>query len=190
MWPARIAADSVIGSKRIPTEDRMSIRSSLVSSIAWTSATTAAQTTTSSRAKASPTQVSDASAWRGSPIRMSNRIGVSTATIGPSLFQRIAGRAPADGAHRLVGAGVALGQAEAPAHLAQRLADVLAQDDPAAFQLDLENRTLGQPKGIAYRLRQGDLAAFGNRGFHRTGSGQSGYARNIHTFFVIFNLAY
>src|SRR3546814_5714130 len=114
----------------------MSIRSPLVSGIAWTSATTAAQTTTSSRARASPTQVSDASAWRASPIRMSNSTGESTAIIGSvlTLFQRVAGGAAADRAHRIVGAGMAFGQLEAPAHLAQRLAHVLAQDDTAAFQ--------------------------------------------------------
>lgn len=34
------------------------------------------------------------------------------------------------------------------------------------FQLDLERSALGQPKGIAYRLGQRDLAALGNGGFH------------------------
>src|SRR5690606_14807936 len=119
---------------------------------------------TSSRARASPTQASEASAKRGSPIRMSNRTEESTAIIGS--FHRIARGPSADRAHGLVGALEALGQLEPAAHLAQRLADVLAQDDAAAVQFHLEGGALGQAQRVAHGLGQGDLAAFGDGGFH------------------------
>src|SRR5690606_12028854 len=59
-----------------------------------------------------------------------------------------------------------LGQLEPAAHLAQRLADVLAQDDAAAVQFHLEGGALGQAQRVAHGLGQGDLAAFGDGGFH------------------------
>src|SRR5690606_8339031 len=164
----------------MPTEARTSIRSSLVSSIACTSATTGAQTTTSSRARASPTQASEASAKRGSPIRMSNRTEESTAIIGS--FHRIARGPSADRAHGLVGALEALGQLEPAAHLAQRLADVLAQDDAAAVQFHLEGGALGQAQRVAHGLGQGDLAAFGDGGFHGWPPRTKKYALIIHTY--------
>ena len=84
MWPARMAAASSVGSKRMPNVARVSIRFTEVSSIACTSATTASQTTTSSRARASPIQTSDACACCGSPMRMSSSTDESSAITGRS----------------------------------------------------------------------------------------------------------
>src|SRR5690606_8872514 len=68
-------------------------------------------------------------------------------------------------AHDVVGAH-ALGQPEAAAGARDGVVHVLAQDDPPALELDLEQRALGQPQRVAHRLGQGDLAALGNGGFH------------------------
>src|SRR5690606_1292508 len=68
--------------------------------------------------------------------------------------------------------------------------DVLAQDNSAAFQLDLQDRALGQAQRIAHRLGQSDLAAFGNGGFHGCLQGAYLHAAIIHTFSCILESAY
>src|SRR5688572_11157996 len=128
----------------MPSVASVSIRLTEVSSIDCTSATTASHTTTSSRASASPMHVSDASAKRGSPMSTSRRTEESRAIMDEESAHgcagscagcascRITGGAAARGAHGLIGGFQAVDQLELAAHLAQRLADVLAQDDAAA----------------------------------------------------------
>ena len=77
----------------------------------------------------------------------------------------VAGRAAAQLAHDVVG-GHAFRQLEATAHARQRVVDVLAQDDAAAVQLDLELRALGQAQRVAHGFGQRDLPALGDGGFH------------------------
>src|ERR1700679_921381 len=55
---------------------------------------------------------------------------------------------------------------ETATHARDGVADVLAQDDPAAVQFDLQHGALGQAERIAHGFRQRDLAAFGDSGFH------------------------
>src|SRR5699024_599399 len=86
--------------------------------------------------------------------------------------------------HHVVGAH-ALGQPETAAGARHRVVDVLAQDDAAVLELDLQGRTLGQSQRVAHRLGQGDLAAFGNGGFHGRPPGARRYAPIIHTFLSI-----
>src|SRR5690625_7919828 len=65
-----------------------------------------------------------------------------------SLVGRIAGGTAPDGAHGVIGAGHAVHEPVLAAYFAQRLADVLAQDDAAILQLDLENRAVGRPQAM------------------------------------------
>src|SRR5690606_12601581 len=64
------------------------------------------------------------------------------------------------------------------------------QDDAATLQLDLEQGALGQPQRMTHRRGQGDLAAFGYGGFHRTAPRMKRYARIIHTSSAILEPAY
>ena len=57
-------------------------------------------------------------------------------------------------------------QLEAAAQAGNGVVDVLAQDDPAAVQLDLQLRSLGEAQRVADGFRQRDLPAFGDSGFH------------------------
>src|SRR5690606_2054858 len=130
------------------------------------SLTTTSHSTTGPCARASRTQRSAASAMRGSSPSRSMRTDVSMAIIGrASGVDRVAGGAAAKLAHHVVGAH-ALGQAEPAAGARDGVVDVLAQDDPAAFQLHLQQGALGQAEGIAHGLGQGDLSALGDGGFH------------------------
>src|SRR5690606_32660897 len=90
-----------------------------------------------------------------------------------SGVHRVAGRAAAQAAHHVVGPH-ALGQPETAARTRHRVVDVLAQDDPAALELELEHAALGQAQRVPYRLGQGDLAAFGNSDFHGAPPGACG----------------
>src|SRR5690606_31897902 len=99
-----------------------------------------------------------------SPSR-SIRTEESMAIIAGSNVHRIARCASAEFAHDVVG-GHARRQLETPACARNRIADILAQDDAPTLQLHLEQGALGQPQRIAHRLGQGDLAAFGDGGFH------------------------
>jgi hypothetical protein len=61
---------------------------------------------------------------------------------------------------------VAVGELEAAAEPRDRLVDVLAQDDAAAVELDLQLRSLDEAERVAHGLGQRDLPAFGDRRFH------------------------
>src|SRR5262249_19668144 len=106
---------------------------------------------------------------------------VSTAIMAAaSELGLLAGLAAAQLAHDVVGAR-ARGQAEAPAHARDRVARVLAQYDPPAVELDLQDRALHEAQRVAHGLGQRDLSAFGDGGFH-------GVPRNrsVRTFYAYF----
>src|SRR5690606_12573923 len=106
-----------------------------------------------------------------------------------SRIHRVARRASAQLAHDVVGAH-ALGQLEATAGPRHGVVDVLAQDDPTVLELDLQGRALGQAQGVTHRLGQGDLAAFGDGGFHGCLGWALLHAAIIHTFSCILEDAY
>src|SRR5690606_21134514 len=109
------------------------------------SLTTTSHSTTGARASASRTQDSAASAMAASSPSRSIRTEESIAIISRwrSWIDRVARRPPAQLAHHIVGAH-ALGQLEAAAGARDGVVDVLAQDDAAAIDLDLEQGALGQ----------------------------------------------
>src|SRR5664279_1222072 len=138
---------------------------------ATTSLTTTSQTTTGPRASAWRRLSSDASA-RTSPPRRSISTDESTAIIekgpGGSGIDRVARCASAQLAHDVVGAH-ARRQLEPPAQARNGVFDVLAQDDGATVELDLELAALGEAQGVADGLGKGDLASLGNGRFHDGG---------------------
>src|SRR5690606_3665836 len=111
------------------------------------SLTTTSHSTTGPCASASRTHCSAASAMPASSPSRSIRTEVSIAIIDGSGVDRITRRAPAQFAHDVVGAH-AFGQLEPAAGAGDRIVHVLAQNDAAALQLDLQQGALGQPQGI------------------------------------------
>src|SRR5690606_31899807 len=130
------------------------------------SLTTTSHSTTGPLPSASRTHCSAASAIAGSSPSRSMSTEESIAITG-SRIHRVAGGTAAQFAHHVVGAH-AFGQLEAAAGARHRVIDVLAQDDAPALELDLQDGALGQAQRVTHRLGKGDLAAFGNGGFHRT----------------------
>src|SRR5690606_31963851 len=136
------------------------------------SLTTTSQSTTGPLPSASRTHCSAASAIAGSSPSRSISTDESIAIIGSGIH-RVARGAPAQFAHDVVGAH-ALGQLEAAAGTRHRVVDVLAQDDAPAVELDIEDGAIGQPQSITQGLGQGDLAVFGDGGFHGNLHGRIG----------------
>ena len=60
--------------------------------------------------------------------------------------------------------------------MAQRLAGILAQDDPAAIEFDLQHTALRQAQRIAHRLWQGHLTALPHDDVHGDAPMKSKYA--------------
>src|SRR5690554_582870 len=145
------------------------------------SLTTTSHSTTGPLPSASRTHCSAASAIAGSSPSRSMSTDESIAII-DSRIHRVARRAPAQLAHDVVGAH-AVGQLEAATGPRHGVVDVLAQDDAAVLEFDLQGRALGQAQRVAHRLGQGDLAAFGNCGFHGRLPGRSVCAH--YTYFAV-----
>src|SRR6516225_7603905 len=177
--PARTAERCSMAENVRPMSSSASITSAPWPRPAVISLATTSHTTTGPLPSASRRQASAASAPSPSPSR-SISTEVSMAIIGRSRsdsagtaaggvasleFRRLARLAAAQVLHHVVG-GDAVRQLETAADARDRVADVLAQDDPAAVQLDLQHGAFRQPERIAHGLGQRDLAAFGDSGFH------------------------
>src|SRR4051812_23652049 len=137
--------------KASPMSSSASITSAPWPRPAVTSLATTSQTTTGPLPSASRRQASAASAPAPSPSR-SIRTEVSMAIIstasrrtGSLEFRFLVRRPAAQVAHDVVGRD-AVRQLETSAHARDRVGDVLAQDDPAAVELDLQHRAFRQPE--------------------------------------------